>query len=380
MSELPISEFLQGLREAHETYKHLVEGIPASLYVDAVDDLSTNLYTSPQIEDLLGFTVAEWSEDPNLWLARMHEDDRERVMREHRESNRTGAPFNTEYRLYARDGRTVWVHDEAVLVRDEDGVPLYWRGIMSDLTEQKRTEEKLRKSLEVLRRTMEDRRKLLLRLEDAQEEERRRIAADIHDDSIQVMSAADIRAQSLARQLTDPALRAEAQELRETIRAAVERLRHLLFELRPPALDREGLVSALRAYSTDGTPVPEILDSLRSEPPPDIRAILFRIAQEAIANARKHSGATTITVSLTSQDGGVRVVVSDDGKGFDTAVLNAPEPGHIGLPTMVERAELAGGRCAIESGPGHGTTIDAWVPFGMAVSADAGVASATPGS
>jgi PAS domain S-box-containing protein len=373
VSELPVSELLQGLREAHETYKHLVEGIPASLYVDAVDDLSTNLYTSPQIEQLIGFTVEEWSEDPNLWIARMHEDDRERVIHAHQESNRTGEPFNVEYRVYARDGSIVWVHDEAVLVRDENGEPMYWRGIMSDLSQQKQAEEKLRKSLDVLRRTMEDRRKLLLRLEDAQEEERRRIAADIHDDSIQVMSAADIRAQSLARQITDPALRAEADELRETIRAAVDRLRHLLFELRPPALDREGLVSALRAYSSGGTPVPEIVDRLRSEPPPDIRVILFRIAQEAIANARKHADAAAITVSLATEDGGVRVVVTDDGRGFDTAVLETPQPGHIGLPTMVERAELAGGRCRIESRPeGGGTTVDAWVPFGMAVPANAG--------
>jgi signal transduction histidine kinase len=249
---------------------------------------------------------------------------------------------------------------------------MYWRGIMSDLSEQKRAEEKLRKSLDVLRRTMEDRRKLLLRLEDAQEEERRRIAADIHDDSIQVMSAADIRAQSLARQITDPALRTEADELRETIRAAVERLRHLLFELRPPALDREGLVSALRAYASDVEPVPEIVDRLRSEPPPDIRVILFRIAQEAIANARKHAGADAISVSLATEDGGVRVLVTDDGQGFDIAVLDAPQQGHIGLPTMVERAELAGGRCRIESLPGRGTTVDAWVPFGMAVPANAG--------
>ena len=365
-------EFLQGLREAHETYKHLVEGIPASLYVDAVDDVSTNLYTSPQIQTLLGFTVQEWSEDPNLWIARMHEDDRERVVREHRGSNRTGEPFNTEYRVYARDGSVVWVHDEAVLVRDEHGEPMYWRGIMSDLSEQKRAEEKLRKSLDVLRRTMEDRRRLLLRLEDAQEEERRRIAADIHDDSIQVMSAADIRAQSLARQITDPALRAEAGELRETIRAAVERLRHLLFELRPPALDREGLVSALRAYSSGVNPVPEIVDGLRSEPPPDIRAILFRIAQEAISNARKHASPDAIRVSIATEEDGVELVVSDDGSGFDVAALDAPEPGHIGLLTMIERAELAGGRCRIRSEPGGGTTVDAWVPFGFAVSATAG--------
>jgi PAS domain S-box-containing protein len=373
VSEIPVSsEFLDGLRDAHVTYRHLVEGIPAVLYIDAVDDASTNLYTSPQIETLTGFSAREWGEDPDLWLSRMHEDDRERVLAEHRGSNRTGEPFSVEYRVHAKDGSIVWIRDEAVLVRDADGDPAFWRGVMVDVTHERRANEKLRRSLDALRRTMEDRRSLLLRLEDAQEEERRRIAADIHDDSIQVMSAADLRAQMLVQQIQEPVLRAEAAELREIIRASVERLRHLLFELRPPALDREGLVSALRAYASDGTPVPQILDRLGSEPPPEVRGILFRIAQEAVANARKHAGADTITISVASEDGGVSVIVEDDGRGFDLSALQTPRRGHIGLPTMVERAELAGGRCRIESRPGDGTTVQAWVPVGMPVPADAG--------
>ena len=222
------------------TYRHLVEGIPAVLYVDANDDRSSNLYTSPQIEPLLGFTVEQWRDDPALWFDRIHEDDRERVLEEHRESLRTGDPFRTEYRLLAADGREVWIRDEAVLVREAEHDQLFWRGVMTDITGTKRVEDRLRRSLDVLRRTMEDRRQLLLRLEDAQEEERRRIASDIHDDPIQVMSAADIRAQALAHRIEDPELRQEAEELRDVIRSSVERLRHLLFELRPPALDQRG--------------------------------------------------------------------------------------------------------------------------------------------
>ena len=157
-----------------------------------------------------------------------------------------------------------------MLVRGANEDPLFWRGVMTDVTRTKRVEDRLRRSLDVLRRTMEDRRQLLLRLEDAQEEERRRIASDIHDDPIQVMSAADIRAQSLARRIEDPELRQEAEELREVIRSSVERLRHLLFELRPPALDREGLVPALRAYVGDADPVPEIEDAMPFEPPSEL--------------------------------------------------------------------------------------------------------------
>ena len=79
MSEVPLpSVFAEQLREAHETYRHLVEGIPAVLCVDANDEGSTNIHTSPQIEPLLGFTVERWRDDPDLWIDRIHEDDRER--------------------------------------------------------------------------------------------------------------------------------------------------------------------------------------------------------------------------------------------------------------------------------------------------------------
>ena len=268
----------------------------------------------------------------------------------------------------------MWIRDEAVLVRDEHGDPLFWRGAVTDITRTKRIENRLRRSLDVLRRTMEDRRRLLLRLEDAREQERRRIASDIHDDPIQVMSAADIRAQTLARRIDDPELHREADELRAMIGAAVERLRHLLFELRPPALDREGLVPALRVYAGDAEPVPRIEDELPCEPPSELRAILFRIAQEAIANARKQASATRIDVSLAELDGGIRLVIADDGRGFDIGVIDAPQPGHIGLPTMIERAQLAGGRCRVESERGRGTRVDAWLPLGQVASATAGSA------
>jgi len=372
VNAIPLSpEFMQSLREAHETYRHLVEGIPAILYIDANDDLSTNIYTSPQILEILGFTADEWREDPSMWLIRMHDDDRERVVREHQASNVSGFPFRSEYRIIAAEGREVWFRDEAILVRDDDGRPLFWRGIMLDVTEQKQVEEKLRKSLEVLRRTLEDRRRLLTRLEQAQEEERRRIAADIHDDSIQVISAADIRAQTLARRLEDPELRAEAEELHDTMSEAVLRLRHLLFELRPPALDREGLVAALRLYLGDasgqGDLASEVQATLEGEPLPEVRATLFRIAQEAITNARKHAHATHLSVALTSEDDGFSLLVSDDGKGFEIGDLAGAEPGHIGVPTMIERAELAGGWCRLRSAPGEGTTVECWLPAGSAM-------------
>jgi signal transduction histidine kinase len=306
----------------------------------------------------------------------MHEDDRERVLEEHRRSNRTGEPLRTEYRMRAADGREVWIRDEAVLVRDEDGTPVFWRGIMLDVSDRRRTEEKLRRSVEALRRTMDDRRRLLARLESAQGEERRRIAADLHDDSVQVMTAAHMRAQELVERLDDDELREEVEQLRDTLRDAVERLRHLLFELHPPSLDREGLAAALRLYGAGrGGPAIAIEDGLAAEPPEDVQMLLFRIAQEAITNARKHAGATRVRVTLDPQDGGVRMRVVDDGDGFDLSIVNDPDPGHIGLTGMIERAELAGGRLRIDSRRGGGTAIEAWLPLGVG-----DPSAATPGS
>jgi PAS domain S-box-containing protein len=376
VSTLPLTDFLRGLREAHETYRHLVEGIPAILYIDAIDDPSTCLYVSPQISSVLGLSVEQWHADRGIRIERMHEDDRERVLTEHRRSNRTGDPFRTEYRMRAADGREVWIRDEAVLVRDDEGGPMFWRGLMLDVTEGRETEEKLRRSVAALRRTMDDRRRLLVRLESAQGEERRRIADDLHDDSVQVMTAAHLRAQELVERIGDDDLREAAAELRDTLRDAMGRLRHLLFELHPPSLDREGLASALRAYGS-GRPAPAVVveDGLTAEPPDDVRALLFRIAQEAITNARKHAEAERILVTLDPHDGGIRLRVVDDGCGFDLSIVDDPDPGHIGLSGMIERAELAGGRLRIDSSRGGGTAIEVWLPLG-----EAEPPIATPGS
>jgi PAS domain S-box-containing protein len=347
-------------------YRALVEGVPAILYIDEPDELSTNRYTSPQLVEILGFTLEEWTSDPDLWVRRIHPGDRERVTEENRISNETGGRFFSEYRLLARDGREVWFRDEAVLVRDADGSPMYWRGVMLDITEQKRADEKLRVSLEVLRRTIEQRRVLARLLESAQQEERRRIAADIHDDPIQVMNAVDLRLQMLEDLATGSIDPQELAELRVTVRLSIERLRHLLFELWPRALDTEGLVAALKLSLEDAGRETGwrtvVVDDLGEEPPEDTRVTLYRLANEAIANARKHAGATRVEVAVSRGAGGVVVRVRDDGKGFDPTVAERPQPGHMGLATIAERAELLGGWCRVTSDPGKGTTVQCWLP------------------
>jgi PAS domain S-box-containing protein len=348
-----------------DLYRALVEGIPAIFYIDNPDEYSTNFYTSPQAVDLLGYTQEEWGTTPDLWIDKIHPDDVERVLEENRRSNRVGDNFLAEYRMVAKDGRSVWIRDEAVLVRDDDGVPLHWRGLMLDISAQKEAEEKLRRSLEVLQRVGQQRRELMERLETAQEEERRRIAADIHDDSIQVMGALDMRLQTLA--LHGGADPTSLEELHAIVLQAIERLRHLTFELRPVALDREGLTVALRQYlehteAETGLAWSLDAEALLAEPGPELRATLYRMAQEVVVNVRKHARATRVDVAAATSGSGVLFRIADDGNGFDTSVLRWPEPGHLGLVTNIERAEVAGGWFRVFSNPGAGTAVEFWLP------------------
>jgi two-component system cell cycle sensor histidine kinase/response regulator CckA len=133
----------EALRTAERKYRSLVEQLPLVTYIDALDSGSPNIYTSPQIEPLLGYSTEEWSGDPELFVKTLHPDDRERVLAEHAWTHATGDPLKSEYRLIARNGKVVWLQDEAVVVRDEEGNPLFLQGYLLDITERKATEQAL---------------------------------------------------------------------------------------------------------------------------------------------------------------------------------------------------------------------------------------------
>ena len=142
------------LREAEKRYRTLVETVPVVTYTDRAVGSSPDwaVYTSPQIEALVGYSVQEWL-DPEkvLWEERLHPEDRVWVLAADERSRTSGAPFSEEYRLLAKDGSVVWVRDEAVLLKNEAGEPLYWQGVLLDVTDRKLAEEVLRRSEERLR-------------------------------------------------------------------------------------------------------------------------------------------------------------------------------------------------------------------------------------
>jgi signal transduction histidine kinase len=203
----------------------------------------------------------------------------------------------------------------------------------------------------------------------AQERERARIAAGVHDDSLQVITVAMLRLQQLRRRLHDPEALELLARLEEQIALAADRLRRLIFDFRPPALERSGLAAAVRdalARLSEDIGIEVRLDNqLAAEPPVPTRTLLYRIIQEALFNVGAHAAARLVEVTLADEKGGYLVRVTDDGVGMPAGDhQHTPKPGHLGVILMRERAEFAGGWFRIESADGAGTTVSAWVPGG----------------
>ena len=200
----------------------------------------------------------------------------------------------------------------------------------------------------------------LLRL---QEEERRRLAGEIHDDAMQAMAAAYLRMQLLGRRLTAPTDRGSCEALEQMLKHSVQRLRRLAHELRPLALDDTTLASALLDYlrqvDFEARVRFQLVDGLVTEPCEGSRLVLFRAAQEALTNVAKHAGASTVIVALSEDTGGHCLRIEDNGRGFCTA---APCQRGLGLRFVRERAEAIGGSCRVASRPGRGTNVQVWVP------------------
>lgn len=273
--------------------------------------------------------------------------------------------------MVASDGRVVWFRDQVRLLTLPDGGSLI-HGVMLEITAERearercrRSEEDLRREREALRRADEERRRLLASLVGAEERERRRIASDVHDGPVQKLAALGIRLAALRERLAVPGDRQAVDEVLASVGEVTASLRHLLFELRPASLERDGIASALREHlehlGREADLRWRVENDLGAEPPPEVRRIAFRVALEALANVRKHARAREVVVRLRPCEGGIRLVVQDDGVGFDPAAVGEASD-HFGLAEMRERAELAGGWLEIESAPGAGTKVTCFVP------------------
>jgi signal transduction histidine kinase len=215
-------------------------------------------------------------------------------------------------------------------------------------------------------------RQQLARVTAAQEEERGRIARELHDGIGPALASMSLRLRALlevlegADQAATAAAAAEIEELAGLASDQVRDIRRLIYDLRPAALDELGLVPALRDYLLRQQRERGLQIGLRAEEgkrlPSPIETALFRFVQEAVNNAAKHASAEAVQVSLAREGGGVRLRVADDGVGFDPQAPRSSR--HVGLWSMRERVEQLGGAFELHSAPGQGTTLMAWVPLG----------------
>jgi signal transduction histidine kinase len=215
-----------------------------------------------------------------------------------------------------------------------------------------------------------ERQRLLDRVLRAAEEERVRVASELHDGSIQQLAALGHTAERVGRRMAagDQAGAATLlRQLREALSDQVDELRRLMSELRPPVLDERGLAVALRDHVEAFTRKHDVASSveirLSGRLDPSVETILYRAAQESLVNVAKHARAGRVSVLLAESDDTVDLQVRDDGVGFEPDMAaRLPWAGHFGLASMRERVALAGGRCDVRSRPGHGTTVRVALP------------------
>jgi PAS domain S-box-containing protein len=155
----------KALRENEIEFRTLVERLPAITYCAALDESSTTLYVSPKIEEILGISQDKYKVDPDFWVKHLHDEDRERVLREVSLAHETSQPFISEYRMISTDGRIVWFRDEAVIVKDDEEIPLILQGIMFDITESKKAKEAIREVKESYDRITDNADEIIFRVD-----------------------------------------------------------------------------------------------------------------------------------------------------------------------------------------------------------------------
>jgi PAS domain S-box-containing protein len=366
---------------AEAEYRTLLEQIPVIVYTDLVSnpdetDYSTR-YISPQVETILGYTPDEWVSKPELWREILHPEDSEKMLRADRESNLNGRPFSAEYRVIARDGRTVWIRDESVMLPGPEGTQ-YWHGVMQDITAQKLVAEALRKALAREQEAI-GRLKALDAMKDTflsavSHDLRTPLAAilglSVTLDQTGAQMSAEERSDLLGR------LARNARKLDRLLKDLLDldRIERGVFELRPAPVDlgsmAEGIVTELDLRSSHPVEVEANIGTVFVD-----GAKVERIIENLLVNAARHTPAgTPIWVRVRQLDDAVELSVDDSGPGvpfdqresifepFRQVGASASPGAGIGLSLVSRFAELHGGRAWVQERDGGGASFRVILP------------------
>jgi PAS domain S-box-containing protein len=322
------------------------------------------------------------------WLDYVHPEDKDQAMEEWMRCVQSGANYQAEYRLRSTSGTYKWFRARAVPIHDDKGEIVKWYGTCSDIHDSKVLEQSIRDNATELEKLVDRRtdelRRLSIRLMTAQDQERRRIARDLHDGLGQELAVAKILLDRMAQEVPSPRAHETSAQASNIVERAIQEVRTMSHLLHPPLLDEVGLVSALMWYVeglTKRSGIKTFLDVRPTEfprPAAEVETAIFRIIQEALTNVFRHSEAHKVWISLAQSNGTISVAVRDDGKGIDTDIAALrPESVGIGLGGMKQRARELGGELRLTN-TAPGTLLELTIPSGS-VSRQAKTASDTRG-
>jgi PAS domain S-box-containing protein len=327
-------------------------------------------YISQRFYDYTGADPA--NSNGFAWGNYIHSDDKETSKEAWLSGIETGANYESEFRLLGRNGEYRWFRARAVPIRDHEGNIVRWYGNCSDIHDSKMLEKSIRDNAAQLEKQVAERtialRSLSARLMTMQDDERRRIARELHDGLGQELAAAKIMVDSIPLQPTLETKDQAANDASDLMDRAIKQTRSMSHLLHPPLLDEVGLLSAVSWYVEGLSKRSGIETELDIHPrrfprlSPELETAIFRIIQEALTNVFRHSKAQRASVSLKCEAGQVTIRVNDDGKGFEQEVLEL-SPGKIGvgIAGMRQRTLELGGELRLENS-NPGTVLDVRIP------------------
>jgi PAS domain S-box-containing protein len=348
-------------QQIEERFQTVFHSAPLGMLIR--DRASVITHANQALCDMLGYTADELRllqpediTDPEDW------DQAAKTYIDELIDGRRDA-YDVERRYTRKGGESFWVHLRVNAVRDAGGALLYAVSMFEDITERREADE-------AIQNHEEERTRLLQRIVDVQEEERARIAYELHDQVGQQLTSLllGLKAAEASTRLTD--MRAQAAALREDTAKAVEDVRQMAFDMRPSALDDMGVVTALRrdieilSQTASFHAVFRAYDEDAIVLSADSEVALYRVVSAALTNTVQHARATHMSVIIQPRDGAVLATVEDDGRGFDTqAVLGGPVEARFGLLAMQERIANVGGELTFQSSVGEGSTVHITLPM-----------------
>ncbi|MGC1452397.1 MAG: PAS domain-containing protein [Candidatus Sulfotelmatobacter sp.] len=342
----------EALQESEERLRLAVQA--GRMYVFERDAVTDAIVRSGRCADILDWMNDPTSDTGRQFVARVHSADREAYAATEAGLTPENPSYQTSYRMISPDGNVIWLEESGRGFFDGTGQLLRMIGLVADVTERKLAEEAVSS--------------LSRRLIVAQEQERARIARDLHDDLGQRMALLQVGIQQFEHSVTRLSSRARQQlrDLAETSAEVSTGIHDLSHQLHPSRLDILGLIPSLRGLCREFSPrhklrIAFVPHDIQQEIPKDVSLCLYRIAEEALQNIVKHSRAEDAKVELSADENRIELCISDSGRGFSPE--SAREEAGLGLISMRERLRLVRGILSVESEPSHGTQIRVRIPL-----------------